>query len=288
MSEDAHQHTHHSACDVCPRGCALRPGILGACRARIGSPDGVMPQGYGRITSLAVDPVEKKPLARWRPGSTVLSLGGYGCNLRCPWCQNHTISQVGAHEVGWRTVSPKELAALALEARARDPRMVGVAYTYNEPLVCWEYVRDASIAVREAGLANVLVSAACVERQVMEAIAPLTDAANIDLKSFREETYQMIGGDLATVLANIELLAATPSCHLELTTLIVPGVNDDPVEMDELASWVADVDAEITLHVTRFHPAWRKHDVGPTPVAQVYGLADVARRHLAHVYVGNC
>jgi pyruvate formate lyase activating enzyme len=122
----------------------------------------VKPTGYGRVTSLAIDPVEKKPLARWMPGSTVLSLGGYGCNLRCPWCQNYGISQVGDNDVAWREVLPRELVDLAVRAHNQDSRMVGVAYTYNEPLVCWEYVRDCCELVREAGLSNVLVSAGCV------------------------------------------------------------------------------------------------------------------------------
>ncbi len=275
-------------CDVCPRGCALAPGAMGACRARANVGGSVRPTGYGRITSLAVDPVEKKPLARWRPGSTVLSLGGYGCNLHCPWCQNHTISQVGETGVGWREVSPEELVTLARRLHVEDTRMVGIAYTYNEPLVCWEYLRDAGTLAHEAGLANVLVSAGCVNKRVIREVAPLLDAANIDLKSARPETYRSLGGDLGRVQATIELLAAEPSCHLEVTTLVVPGVNDTPAEMDELAAWLADVDPGIVLHVSRFFPNWRKRDVGPTPVSVVYDLAEFARKHLRWVYTGNC
>lgn len=275
-------------CTTCPRGCKLVPGMLGACHAR-GSVDGVVvPTGYGRVTSLAVDPVEKKPLARWKPGSTVLSLGSYGCNLRCPWCQNHSISQVGEDGVGWRTVSSEELSGLAVRLHAEDPRMVGVAYTYNEPLVSWEFVRDCGLLMHEAGLANVLVSAGCVSSAVVQEIAPLIDAANIDLKSFSSETYRTIGGDLATVQETIRLLAATSSCHLEVTTLVVPDVNDSVDEMRELAAWLASVDPDITLHVSRFFPNWRMRDRGPTPVSRVYGLAEMARKYLAHVYTGNC
>lgn len=276
------------ACDVCPRKCLLADGMIGTCRAR-GNVDGVVrPLGYGRVTSVAIDPVEKKPLARWMPGSTVLSLGGYGCNLRCPWCQNHEISQVGEDEVVWRTLLPEDVAALARKANAADSRMVGVAYTYNEPLVCWEYVRDAAHAVRDVGLRNVLVSAACVSERVLVEVAPLLDAANIDLKSFDPATYRMLGGDLTVVRRNIELLAAVLTCHLEVTTLVVPGVNDTIEEMDELSAWLASVDPDIVLHVSRFHPAWRIRDRGPTPVGRVYDLADVARRHLPHVRTGNC
>lgn len=275
-------------CDVCPRGCALVDGAVGACRARGNVEGQVRPLGYGRLTSIAVDPVEKKPLARWKSGCTVLSVGGYGCNLRCPWCQNASISQVGEDGVGWREYTPQALADLAVLAHTRDERMVGVAYTYNEPLVCWEFVRDTGELVHEAGLFNVLVSAGCVRRHVMEKVAPLVDAANIDLKSIRKKTYDMLGGDLETVQQTIELLAATPTCHLEVTTLVVPGVNDAASEMDELAAWLAGVDEDIVLHVSRFHPAWKKWDVGPTPVARVYELANVARGHLRYVYTGNC
>ena len=275
-------------CTTCPRGCLLAPGAIGACRAR-GNVDGtVTPVGYGCVTSLAVDPIEKKPIARWKPGTTVLSLGGFGCNLHCPWCQNHSISQVGEGEVDWREYAPDGIARLAALMNDNNPDMVGVAYTYNEPLVAWEFVRDCAEYVHVFGLSNVLVSAGCVSREVIGELAPLIDAANIDLKSFRDETYRMCGGDLATVKATIETLAATPTCHLEVTTLIVPGVNDSREEMDELAAWLASVDEGITLHVSRFHPAYRMRDRGRTSVPLVYELADVARAHLAHVFTGNC
>jgi pyruvate formate lyase activating enzyme len=127
-----------------------------------------------------------------------------------------------------------------------------------------------------------------VSADVVREVAPLIDAANIDLKAFRRETYQMLGGDLATVQETIRLLAAVPTCHLEVTTLVVPGVNDTEAEMEELATWLASVDSQIVLHVSRFFPNWRMRDRGPTPVSRVYALADVARRHLGHVYTGNC
>lgn len=282
------EHGEPVGCTTCPRGCMLAPGAFGACRARGNVGGEVVPIGYGRVTSIAVDPVEKKPLARWHPGSSVLSLGGYGCNLRCPWCQNHTISQVGEEDVRWRELSPEDVATLATRLHDDDSRMVGVAYTYNEPLVAWEFVRDSAVLVREAGLTNVLVSAGCVSKDVAQAVAPLIDAANIDLKSFRPETYRRIGGDLRTVQETICILATEPACHLEVTTLVVPGVNDSDQEMDELSAWLASVDSDITLHVSRFFPNWRMRDRGPTPVRRVYELADVARQHLSHVFTGNC
>ena len=258
-------------CDVCPRGCALAPGAMGACRARANVGGSVRPTGYGRITSLAVDPVEKKPLARWRPGSTVLSLGGYGCNLHCPWCQNHTISQVGETGVGWREVSPEELVTLARRLHVEDTRMVGIAYTYNEPFVCWEFLRDAGTLAHEAGLANVLVSAGCVK------------AANEGRLSLNDPLTKYFPD---AQIANAEQITIDQLLYHRSGLRDI--VNDTPAEMDELAAWLADVDSGIVLHVSRFFPNWRKRDVGPTPVSVVYDLAEFARKHLRWVYTGNC
>lgn len=275
-------------CTTCPHGCELTEGSLGRCRAR-GLRDGaVVPLSYGRLTSVALDPVEKKPLAHWNPGSYVLSVGSYGCNLSCPFCQNHTIAQAGARDVRWDLVAPEQLVALALETRAREPRTIGIAHTYNEPLVAWEYVRDVGVLAHEAGLANVLVSNGCANPQVIDTLAPLVDATNIDLKGFTDEYYRWCGGNLSAVKACIERLAAEPGCHLEVTCLVVPGHNDSPAHMRELATWLAQVDLGIVLHVTRFFPRWRMTDSAPTPVRRVYELADVAREVLPHVLTGNC
>ena len=277
-----------ATCAVCPHACTLKPGQVGRCQAR-GWRDGrVEPLSYGRVTSIAIDPVEKKPLARWMPGRFLLSVGSYGCNLRCPFCQNHTIAQVGEADVPWREVSPRELVALTLQTRECDPRVVGIAHTYNEPLVAWEYVRDVGLLAHEAGLANALVSNGCVQPWVADELAPLVDAANIDLKGFNEDYYRWCGGDLATVKACIERLAVEPGCHLEVTCLVVPDRNDDPAQMRALAAWLAQVDPRITLHVTRYFPRWKMEGGRPTLVATVYGLADVARESLPHVVVGNC
>ena len=178
--------------------------------------------------------------------------------------------------------------ALALAERERDPKMVGIAYTYNEPLVGWEYVRDTAELALAEGLANVLVSNGCFCEGVIREVAPLIDAANIDLKAFSEEAYRFMGGNLAQVKATISYLAHTPTCHLEVTCLVVPGVNDTADEMRSLAHWLSALDDGIALHVTRFHPAWRFMDRPPTNVALVYELADVAREALPHVFVGNC
>lgn len=283
-------------CDVCPRGCRLSPGALGACRARRNAGGRIVPEGYGRVTSLAVDPMEKKPIARFMPGTRVVSVGSYGCNLRCPFCQNHQIAQAGEKDVRWRAVTPEELVTLTLEARRRDPRVAGVAYTYNEPLVAWEYVRDCARLAHEEGLVNVLVSNGCASGRVLDGLDGLLDAANIDLKGFSDGFYDACGGapgTLSCVMGTIERLAADARCHLEVTTLVVPGMNDSEDEVDAMARWLAALDGgrgreTVTYHVTRFFPRWHMTDRAATPVADVYHLADVARRHLAHVLVGNC
>ena len=285
-----------TTCTVCPQRCRLAPGQTGFCRTRRNEGGAVVAGNYGRVTSLALDPIEKKPLARYRPGTLVVSLGSYGCNLRCPFCQNAEISQAGEKNIPWREISPEELVDLTLDARSRDTRVIGIAYTYNEPLVGWEYVRDCARLAHEHGLANVLVSNGCVEASVLEDLTGLIDAANIDLKGFTDAFYDACGGapgSLACVKSTIEHLTADPACHLEVTTLVVPSMNDTDEEIDAAARWLAGLDGgrgreSITYHVTRFFPRWHLTDRGPTPVETVYRLAEVARRHLSHVFTGNC
>ena len=277
-----------ATCDVCWRHCAIPEGGAGFCRARTCREGRVVAENYGRLTSVAIDPVEKKPLAEWHPGARVLSVGSYGCNMRCPFCQNHEISQAGAGGVPWREVLPQELVDLALECAERDPGVIGIAHTYNEPLVGWEYVRDCSMLAHEAGLANVLVSNGCASARVIEALAPFVDAANIDLKCFSADDYRELGGSLEDVRHAIEVLGTSKTCHLEVTTLVVPGLSDSEAAMRKEAAWLASVDESIVLHVTRFFPRWHMADAQPTPVATVMRLADVAREYLPHVHVGNC
>ncbi len=242
-----------------------------------------MPRNFGMITSCALDPIEKKPLSMFMPGSYVLSLGSFGCNLKCPWCQNHEISQTGSFP-GARFISPEAAVDMALDLKSRGN--VGIAYTYNEPLVCWEYVAETGALAHEKGLVNVLVSNGCVNPGIAKKVLPFTDAANIDLKVFSEEGYRRIGGDLGSVLKFIEIFAAG-GVHLELTTLIVPGVNDDEDMMEREAEYISSVDRSIPLHVTRFFPRYRMNDRAATPVDTVLRMADIAGKYLDHVFTGN-
>ncbi|MEC4185107.1 AmmeMemoRadiSam system radical SAM enzyme [Adlercreutzia sp. R21] len=275
-----------AVCAICPHGCALAEGQTGLCHARTAVGGQVTDTNYGRVTSLALDPIEKKPLARFRPGTNVLSVGSYGCNLRCPFCQNAAIACAGERDVPWREIAPAELADLA--ASLMPEGNIGIAFTYNEPLVGFEFARDTARLARERGLVNVLVSNGSVNDGPLREVAPLIDAANIDLKGFTQSFYDFVGGDLATVKHTIEVLAAEPSCHLEVTTLVIPDLNDNEQEIGAAAQWLASLDPGIPYHLTRFFPCHRLADRPATPPATVHKLADVARRHLKHVYVGNC
>ncbi|MBO4382979.1 MAG: AmmeMemoRadiSam system radical SAM enzyme [Clostridia bacterium] len=278
-------------CGVCFRHCQLEEGQLGFCGGRIARDGRVEAFNYGRITSLALDPIEKKPLARFYPGSLILSVGSFGCNLRCPFCQNHEISwseQARRFADTAETIRPEALAELAAETQPRGN--LGVAFTYNEPLIGYEFVRDTAKLVREHGMKNVMVTNGTAELAVLEELSPYIDAMNIDLKGFTDRWYRELGGDLPQVLAFIE--EAVKTCHVELTTLIVPGKNDTDEEMRDLSEWVGrlkEPDGEsVPLHISRFFPRFHMQDRGATDVKTVYRLAEVARESLPWVYTGNC
>ena len=283
-------------CDVCFRGCEIAEGRQGVCGARECVQGAVVDANYGRITALALDPIEKKPLRRFHPGGMILSEGSYGCNLRCPFCQNHDISWSAEAFAGaerCETVTPEALVDAALRQRMRGN--IGLAFTYNEPLIGWEFVRDTAAMAHEAGLVNVLVTNGTANLPVLEQLLMHIDAMNIDLKGFTARWYSgVLGGDLETVKAFID--RAAQACHVELTTLIVPGENDSAEEMRSLSEWVAErrdaagrrIGEEIPLHISRFFPRFRMTDRPATEVGSVYRLADTARERLKHVYTGNC
>ncbi|MBE8953124.1 MAG: AmmeMemoRadiSam system radical SAM enzyme [Quinella sp. 1Q7] len=270
-------------CEICPHHCRLDVGEIGRCRARFNDGEKIFALNYGRLTSIALDPIEKKPLYRFFPGSRILSVGSFGCNLNCPFCQNHEISMADAN-FPTRHVTPEELAALAQELVPK--KNIGVAFTYNEPFISYEFVRDTSNLLKAVGLKSVLVTNGTVAPAALKKILPLIDAMNIDLKGFSREIYSTLGGDFETVRRTIEL--AAQSCHVEVTTLIVPTMNDSPADMDAEASWLASLSKDIPLHISRFFPRYKVTHLPPTPVEKIYELVAVARRHLNFVYPGNC
>ena len=277
---------NETVCMTCPRHCRLTDGATGFCRARRAGNGRIVAENYGKISSISLDPIEKKPIAFFHPGSYILSVGSYGCNMRCPFCQNEGISQHGMNEVPHRTMTPKELADLALRLKVQRGN-IGLAYTYNEPLVGWEFVRDCAAEIHAMGMFNVLVSNGSASKAVISELAPLLDAANIDLKGPSQDYYDWVKGDFKAVCRTIAILH-NAGCHVEVTTLVVPGKNDNDADIDAVAAVVASISPKIPLHVTRFFPHWRMTATSPTPIATVYRLADIARCRLACVLTGNC
>ncbi len=280
-------------CDVCFRKCDIKEGGLGFCGARTCTGGWIVPENYGRITSLALDPIEKKPLARFCPGSMILSAGSYGCDLRCPFCQNSDISYGPGVETLRKEavyIAPDELAA---RAAALIPRgNIGLAFTYNEPLVGWEYVRDAARCAKELGMKNVLVTNGCADLPVLRELEPFIDAMNVDLKSFSEDTYSsFLGGNRQMVMDFIEE-AFSYGIHVEVTTLAVTDMNDTEKEISDIADWLSSLGngkgKKIPLHISRFFPRFKLTDRPATDVGLIYRLADTAREKLDYVYVGNC
>jgi len=240
-------------------------------------------ENYGKLSAMALDPIEKKPLYQFHPGSKILSVGSYGCNLRCVFCQNNEISMASPEKIHTDQVMPEKLVDYALKTRNRGN--IGIAYTYNEPLVSYEFVRDCAALAREKGLKNVVVTNGYICSEPLVELLPFLDAMNIDLKAFTEEFYHKMRGDLETVKNSIAL--AAKECHVEVTTLIIPGENDSEDEMEKLSSWLASINPEIPYHISRFFPRFEMQDRGPTPLDTIYRLADVARKHLKYVYEGN-
>ena len=278
MSEDS-----RAVCPLCPRHCALREGESGACAARENRAGQVVCANYGQITSLALDPIEKKPLYHFHSGSQILSVGGYGCNLFCPFCQNYAISRARAGELPTKYLSPEALTTLAQRAN-RDYGSIGVAFTYNEPLVSYEYVRDAARLLKEAGLLVVLVTNGQICADQLGALLPYVDALNIDLKGFSQKFYDWLGGDFSTTKAAIERAAHTT--HVEVTTLVIPGKNDSEADMEAEADFLAAISPDLPLHLSRYFPRYRCA-IPVTPRATLERLAHIARAKLCHVHLGN-
>ncbi len=291
-------------CEVCHNHCNLNEGKLGLCRARVCKDGEISCANYGIVTSLSLDPIAKKPLNRFHPGSWILSIGSYGCNLRCPFCQNHEISygyemvtdqdenynNILRPNIPLRITTPEELVELALSCRDRGN--IGLAFTYNEPLVGYEFVRDTAKLAHENGLLNVLVSNGNASVNVCHEILPYIDAMNIDLKGFTDSYYtDILKGDRQMVMDFIA--EASQDCHMEVTTLVVPGYNDLDEEIKNIAEWISSLSGpqsgvNIPLHISRYFPRFHMTDVPATDVDLIYHLADVARMHLKYVYTGNC
>ena len=271
-------------CTLCPHHCHIAEGKTGVCRSRRNHGGVLVSEVYGKPCSLAIDPIEKKPLYHFHPGTTCLSLACTGCNFRCLNCQNHDISQVSPADVHHYELSPEDVVALCLKHRCP-----GIAYTYTEPLTYLEYIIDCARLAHEAGLWNILVTAGYVCQEPLADLLPYLDAANVDLKSFSDDIYMKVsGGHLQPVLDTI-LAMKQVGVWIEITNLVIPNVNDDMQMIRLMCRWLADNNlAEAPLHFSRFFPRYKMQDMLPTPVATLKAAKRVAEEEgIRHVYLGN-
>ena len=265
-------------CRLCPHNCLIAPGRFGVCRVRSNRAGTLELPFYGRLSAVAVDPIEKKPLYHFYPGSSILSIGFVGCSFHCPFCQNHHI----AHDTSYPTeyVSPVQLVELC-EQRGS----FAVAYTYSEPIVHLEYVLDTAVLARERGLKNVLVSNGYINPGPAEQLLELMDAANIDFKSWNDDFYRKeIGGGVEEVKRFLRQAHGRTS--LEVTTLVIPTKNDSPEEIEAIARFLASLSPDIPYHLSAYYPQYR-YTIPPTPPSTLHELAETAREHLHYVYLGN-
>ena len=272
-------------CDVCPQQCRLKDGQRGICFVRACEQGRMVLTTYGRSSGFAVDPIEKKPLYHFLPGSSILSFGTAGCNLNCKFCQNWGISRSREMEVLAQRASPEDIARAA-----REEGCPSVAFTYNDPVVFLEYAVDTAQACHALGVKTVAVTAGYILPEPRAEFYRHMDAANVDLKAFTERFYkELCGARLQPVLETLEYVKKETGVWLEITTLLIPGENDSEKEIAELSSWVAGhLGADTPLHFTAFHPAWKLDHVPSTPVATLTRARRIAMDHgLRYVYTGN-
>ena len=272
-------------CEVCPRRCRLHEGQRGLCFVRGRARDGIELYTYGRSSGFCIDPIEKKPLNHFLPGSSVLSFGTAGCNLACKFCQNWDMSKSREMDTLADAASPQELAGAAQRLGCAS-----VAFTYNDPTVFMEYAIDVAQACHEVGVRSVAVTAGYVCVDPREEFYRWIDAANVDLKAFTERFYrQVCGSELAPVLATLEYLRRETSVWFEITTLLIPGENDSDAELDAMTQWIAaTLGTEVPLHFTAFHPDWKMRDRPATAPATLTRARGIAMRNgLRYVYTGN-
>ena len=271
-------------CQLCPHRCRIADGKTGICRSRRNVEGVLVSEVYGKPCSLAIDPIEKKPLYHFHPGTKCLSLACTGCNFHCQNCQNHEISQVSPTDLSHYRLAPADVVSFC-----REHHCPGIAYTYTEPLTYIEYVTDTARLARESGLWNILVTAGYVCQEPLNDLLPYLNAANIDLKSFSDDIYQRVsGGRLSTVLDTI-LTMHRAGVWVELTNLIIPGVNDDMQMIRRMCRWIAANGlADNPLHFSRFFPHYKMQDVPPTPVRTLNEARQIAYEEgISHVYLGN-
>jgi len=264
-------------CELCPRHCLIKPGQYGFCLHRYNHNGTLMTAQFGRVAALAMDPVEKKPLYHFHPGSEILSVGAIGCNLSCKFCQNW---QLSTGRASTRPVSPEQLAIAAGEGRS-----IGLAFTYNEPMIWFEYILETAKYLKQHDLAVVLVTNGYLEAEPFDELTEVVDAMNIDVKGDEQFYRDLTGGHLAPVQRNVEA-AVRAGVHVEVTNLLVTNANDDESQVQELVDWLADVSSKIPLHLSRYFPQHRFHH-DATPMAHMERAVSIAREKMTYVFAGN-
>ncbi|MDP8232045.1 MAG: AmmeMemoRadiSam system radical SAM enzyme [Candidatus Zophobacter franzmannii] len=268
---------HKVRCELCPNYCIIEEGEIAPCRSRQNIDGTLIAVNYGKTCSLSIDPIEKKPLYHYYPGSNILSLGPNSCNLHCEFCQNFEISQNESHTT---FISPEELLSLCLERRIES-----VAFTYSEPFTWFEYLLDAGKLLHKSGIRIVLVTNGYINQEPLLELLPYIDAMNIDLKAFSNNFYQDVcQGSLKPILETIK--TATRHCHIELTHLLIPDHNDDNKQFTELVDFIANLDNEIPLHIARYFPRYKLQE-SPTSLELMHEFFNLAKQSLKHVYLGN-
>ena len=273
-------------CFLCAHRCQVAAGKFGVCGVRENREGKLVTRVYGEVIAAHIDPIEKKPLYHFLPGTTSFSIATIGCNFRCPFCQNWQISQAGKKDKGFGGGQPLSPEEIVRAARTRGCR--SISYTYTEPTIFFEYAYDTSKLAREAGLANVFVTNGYMTAEALRLIQPYLDAANVDLKAFQEETYKKVcGARLGPVLDSIRLMREL-GIWVEVTTLVVPGMNDGNEELAAIARFIASVSPEIPWHISRFHPDYKYTQTPATPIERLRKAAALAREAgLKFIYIGN-
>ncbi|MDR0826637.1 MAG: radical SAM protein [Desulfovibrio sp.] len=277
-----------AVCGLCPHACRIPEGKSGYCSARFCREGEIVSPYLGLWSAVAVDPIEKKPLYHWRPGTSIFSLGGIGCTMRCPFCQNYSIAQPAPGDAA-RISSLRSLSAREITDNCQKLKLNSVAYTYNEPALQAEFILATAPALREAGVETVLVSNGLYSEELLEALIPAVAAANIDIKTFSPKSYARLGGDLEVVKRTVSAFVRAGK-HVECTTLVVPGISDNLSEFAAEVDWLADLGrdcgTDVPLHISRYRPC-HKFTAPPTDLDLLQAFAALAGQKLRHVHIGN-
>ncbi len=268
-----------SICELCPHRCRIGPGQSGLCSVRHNDGMGLKSLSFGKVSAVALDPVEKKPLFHWHPGRQILSIGGIGCSMNCPFCQNWEIARWDP-SVRTRDASPSDIAEWAKTNRTKL-----VAFTYNEPMVSWEFLMESLVFLKKNGIETALITNGQICIAPLSELLPYVDAANLDIKAFDDEKYRQMGGDLSTAKNTVKAMAEK-GVHVEISWLAVPGISDDLESFRTMTAWVASVDPTIPLHINRYFPAHR-WNAPATDEALMDDMKEIAARNLTRVYQGN-